>query len=119
MTPSVSCAGGGKCHPRNSDGGVAIQLLCVSSKVWVLPSVLVVFGRSCNSRNCGPQVFFFEEPPSGYAVLWSVGVGADGAPVSIRRGSRCITSIVVADNAQTADGLSRGRWPSVNMPLLV
>ena len=26
----------------------------------------------------------FEAPPPGYAVLWSVGVGAAGAPVTIR-----------------------------------
>ena len=31
-----------KCHPQNSDGGVAIEVLSVS--VWVHPSVLVLFG---------------------------------------------------------------------------
>ena len=31
-----------KCHPQNSDGGVAIEVLSVS--VWVYPSVLVLFG---------------------------------------------------------------------------
>ena len=59
---------------------------------------------------------FFEAPPPGYAVLWSAGVGAAGAPVAIRRGSRFIASAVVVDKYQTADGLPRGRWPSVNMP---
>ena len=57
-----------------------------------------------------------EAPPPGYAVRWSVGVGAAGAPVGIRRGSRFIASVVVVDKAQTADGLPRGRRPSVNMP---
>ena len=31
-----------RCHPQNSDGGVAIEVLSVS--VWVYPSVLVPFG---------------------------------------------------------------------------
>ena len=31
-----------KCHPKNSDGGIAIEVLSVS--VWVYPSVLVLFG---------------------------------------------------------------------------
>ena len=31
-----------KCHPQNSDGDVAIEVLSVS--VWVYPSVLVLFG---------------------------------------------------------------------------
>ena len=60
-------------------------------------------------------IVFLGAPP-GYAVRWSVGVGAAGAPVAIRRGSRFIASAVVVDKYQTADGLPRGRWPSVNMP---
>ena len=40
-------------------------------------------------------MFFFEAPPPGYAVLFSVGVGAAGAPVAIRRGSRFITSSAI------------------------
>ena len=50
---------------------------------------------------------FFETRPPGYPVLWSVGVGAAGAPVGIRRGSRFIASVAVVDKAQTADGLHR------------
>ena len=53
-------------------------------------------------------IVFLGAPP-GYAVRWSVGVGAAGAPVAIRRGSRIIASIVVVDKAQTADGLPLGR----------
>ena len=49
-------------------------------------------------------------------MLWSVGVGAAGAPVAIRGGLRFIASVVIVDKAQTADGLPRGRRPSVNMP---
>ena len=89
----------------------------VSSVFWVDPSVLVLFGRPCCLKNCDcDRHDFFKAPPPGYAVLWSVGVGAAGAPVAIRRGSRFIASVVVVDKAQTADGLPRGRWPSVNMP---
>ena len=58
----------------------------------------------------------FEAPSPGYAVLWSVGVDAAGAPVAIRKVSRFIASVVVVDKAQTADGLPRERWPSVNIP---
>ena len=50
-------------------------------------------------------MIFFEAPPLGYAVQWSVGVGAAGAPVAIRRGSRFIAPVVVVDKAQIADGL--------------
>ena len=32
------------CHPRNSDGGAAIEVLSVSSVFWGYPSVLVLFG---------------------------------------------------------------------------
>ena len=60
-----------------------------------------------------PPCFCLEAPPPGYAVLWSVGVGAAGAPVAIRGGSRFIASFVVVDKAQTADGFPRGRWPTV------
>ena len=103
--------------PRNSDGGVAIGVISVSSVFWVDPSVLVLFGRSCSLKNCDcDSHVFFEAPPPGYAVLWSVGVGAAGAPVAIPRGSRFIASVAVVDKAQTADGWPRGRWPSVNMP---
>ena len=49
-------------------------------------------------------MIFCEAPPE-YAVLWSVGVGAAGAPVAIRRGSRFIAPVVVVDKAQIADGL--------------
>ena len=35
-------AGAVKCHPQNSDGGEAIEVLSVS--VWLYPSVAVLFG---------------------------------------------------------------------------
>ena len=90
-----------KCHPRNSDGGAA----------WAYP---LCFGLSLGSRAVwknaiATAMFFFEAPPPGYAVLWSVCVGAACAPVAIRRGSRFIASVVVVDKAQTADGSPRGR----------
>ena len=56
-------------------------------------------------------MFFFEAPPPGYAVLWSVGVSAAGATIAIRRGSRFIASLVVVDKAQTADGMLGGVGP--------
>ena len=37
---------------RNSDGGAAIQVLSISSVLWVYPSVLVQLGRSCCWKNC-------------------------------------------------------------------
>ena len=98
-------------HPRNTDGGAAIEVFSASSVFWVYPSVLVLFGRSSCLKNCDS-----EAPPPGYAVLWFVGVGAAGTPVAIRRGSRFIASIVAIDKSQTADGLPPGCWPSVNMP---
>ena len=83
-----------------------------------LERILYVLGPSLGSHGVSAIVLyesgphdFFEAPPSGYAVLWPVGLGAAGAPVAIRRGSRFIASIVVVDKAQTADGLPRGRWP--------
>ena len=39
----------------------------------------------------------FEAPPPGYAVLWSVGVGAAIVPVASGRGSRVVASVVVID----------------------
>ena len=84
----------------------------VSSVFWVDPSVLVLFGRPCCLKNCDcDRHDFFKAPPPGYAVLWSVGVGAAGAPVSTRSGSRFIASVMVVGKAQTGDGLPRGRWP--------
>ena len=47
-------------------------------------------------------MFFFEDPPPGYAVLRSVSVGAAVAPVATRRGSRFIASFGIVDGAQTA-----------------
>lgn len=54
----------------------------------------------------------FEAPPPGYAVLWSVGVGAAIAPVASRCPSRFITSIVVMDAASFLPG-----WPGCIVPL--
>ena len=45
---------------------------------------------------------FFEEPPPGYDVLWSVSVGAAAAPVATRRGSRFIASFGIVGSAQRA-----------------
>ena len=92
----------------------------VSSVFRVYPSLLVLFGRPCCLKNCDcDRHDFFWGATAGVRcalVLWSVGVGAASAPVAIRRGWRFIASVVVVDEAQTADGLPRGRWPSVNMP---
>ena len=43
LSASLAWAEGAlKCHPRNSDGGAAIEVLSVS--FWVYPSVLMLFG---------------------------------------------------------------------------
>ena len=47
-------------------------------------------------------MIFFEEPPPGHAVLWSVSVGAAVAPVATRWGSRFIASFGIVDSAQRA-----------------
>ena len=39
----------------------------------------------------------FEAPPPGYAVLWSIGVGAAVVPVASGCGSRVVASVVVID----------------------
>ena len=58
------------------------RILCV---LGLCPSVLVLFEQSswlkkwaCHRHD------FFEAPSPAYAVPWSVGVGAAGAPVAIR-----------------------------------
>ena len=101
LSASLAWAEGAlKCHLRNSDGGAAIEVLSVSLVFWVYPSVLVLFGRSCCLKIAiATAMIFFEVPPPGYAVLWSVAVGAAGAPVAIRRGSRFIASVIVVDKA--------------------
>ena len=69
--------------------------------IWVDRSVLVLFGRSSWLKNGLVTVMIvFEAPPPGYAVL---GVGAAGAPVATRGGSRFIASAVIVDKAPTAD----------------
>ena len=39
-------------HPRNTDGGAAIEVFSASSVFWVYPSVLVLFGRSGGLKTC-------------------------------------------------------------------
>ena len=114
--------GGGstKCHPRNSDDGADIEVLSVSAVFRVYPSVLALLGRSSWLKNWAcDRHDVFRGATIGVRcsmVLWSVGVGAAGAPVATRLGSRFIVSVVVVDKAQAADGLPRGRWPSVKIP---
>ena len=46
LSLSASLAWSEECHPRNSDGGAAIDVLSVS--FWgVDPSILMLFGRWC------------------------------------------------------------------------
>ena len=76
------------CHTRDSDDDAAIEVLSFSSVFWVDPLVLVFSSRLAD-RAGGKIVIatakiFFEEPPPGYAVLWSVSVGAVVAPVASR-----------------------------------
>ena len=61
-------------------------------------------------------MFFFEEPPPGYAVLWSVSVGAAVVPVVTRRGRRFIASFGVVDSAQTATDCLGDVGPVGTMP---
>ena len=74
-----------KCHMRNCDDGVGIEVLIVSS----------VFFAYLRSRACWaielveklglrPPRFFVEAPPPGYAALWSVDLGAGWCPVATR-----------------------------------
>ena len=51
---------------------------------------------------------FFEAPPPGDDVPWSVGVGTAIAPVASRWGSCFIASIVVAETAKNHPRLHRG-----------
>ena len=90
-----------KRHARVSDGDAAIEVLIFSSVFWVDRLVLVALGRSSWWENCDcDRHIFFEEPPPGYAALWSVSVGAAVAPVATRRGSRFIVSFGVVNSAQ-------------------
>ena len=75
-----------KRHARDSDGDAAIEVLSFSSVFWVDRLVLVALGRSSWWKKCAcdRHDFYFEEPPPGYAVLWSVSVGAAVAPVATR-----------------------------------
>ena len=96
ITLSVSCVGGGSpkvppAEQRRRCGYRSLErILCVLGVS--LGSVL----RSYCLKNCDCNRHEFSEaPPPRYAVLWSVGVGAAGAPVAIRRGSRFITSSAI------------------------
>ena len=74
-----------KRHARDSDGDAAIEVLSFFSVFWVDRLVLVALGRSSWWKNCTCDSHdLFEEPPPGYAVLWSVSVGAVVAPVVTR-----------------------------------
>ena len=72
-------------HARDSDGDAAVEVLRFSSVFWVDRLVLVALGRSSWWENCAcDRHDFFEEPPPGHAVLWSVSVGAAVALVPTR-----------------------------------
>ena len=75
-----------KRHARDTDGDAAIELLTFFSAWWVDRSVLVAHGRSSsrNKKGRATAMISFEEPPPGYAALWSVAVGAAAAPVATR-----------------------------------
>ena len=74
-----------KRHARNSDGDADIKVLSVSPVLWVDRSVLVRFGRSSWLDNWAcDRHDFFEAPPPGYAVLWSIGLCAAVSPVATR-----------------------------------
>ena len=77
--------GGGalKRHARDSDGDAAIEVLRFSSVFWVDRLVLVALGRSWKIV-LAIAMTFLEDPPPGYAVLWSIAVGAAVAPVATR-----------------------------------
>ena len=72
-------------HARDSNGDAAIEVLSFSSVFWVDRLVLVALGRSSWWENCAcDRRDFLEERPPGYAVLWSVSVGAAVDPVATR-----------------------------------
>ena len=74
-----------KRHARVSDGDAAIEVFIISSVFWVDRLALVALGRSSWWENCAcDRHDLFEEPPSGYAVLWNVSVGAAVAPATTR-----------------------------------
>lgn len=57
----------------------------------------------------------FEVPPPGYAVIWSVGVGAPVSSVTLRCGSLVVASVVVIDAIQKCATLYRRQWLTVLM----
>ena len=74
-----------KHHARVSDGDAAIEVLRFSSAFSVDRLVLVALGRSSWWKNCPcDRHDFFEEPPPGHAVPWSVSVGTAVAKVTTR-----------------------------------
>ena len=74
-----------KRHARDSDGDAAIEVLSFFSVFWVDRLVLVALGRSSWWKIVlATAMILFEEPPPGYAVLWSASVGAAVAPVATR-----------------------------------
>ena len=106
-------------HARDGDGDAATEVWGFSSSVWVDRSVLVALGRPSWREKLGirPPSCFFEEPPPGYAVLWSVAVGAAVAPLATLRSSRLIGLVVVIGIAQRTMGCPGGAgWPSENLP---
>ena len=100
-----------KCHPRNSDGDSANELLSVSSVFWVYPSVLVLFGRSCGLKtcDCDRHGFFFNTTTGVRCAM----VCPRSPFVEVHDLSHQSWS---STKLKKADGLPRGRWPSVNMP---
>ena len=97
----------GRRKPWNATHGTATAMQLSKSCVfplvfWVDRLVLVARGRSIWWKSCATTaMIFLEEPPPGYAVLWSVSVGAALAPVATGWGSRCIASFVIVDSVHT------------------
>ena len=85
--PGASCVGRGspkmppaeqrrRCSYRSLERILCVLGLSLGSRaVWAIELV--------GKLGLRPP-FLFEAPPPEYAVLWSVGVGAAGAPVAIR-----------------------------------
>ena len=94
--------------PLNATHGTATAMKL--SKSWAFPlyfGSMAWFSSRLADRARGKIVLatamiLFEEPPPGYAVLWSVSVGAAVAPFATRWSSRFIASFVIVDSAQTA-----------------